>query len=126
MSERSHETAGVVKVERHVETLGPTDKLRELKLMQSRDEPSGEESLWGIVALELGTRGRLNSRILSSSASELSLEVSFISLKMKETRMVLVVEAIGLGLEGLQVALVLVEFATRAIVFGSNVFVNSF
>ena len=42
-SERSHETAGVVKVEHHVETLGPTDRLRELKLMQSRDEPSGEE-----------------------------------------------------------------------------------
>ena len=46
-SRKSHETAGVVKVEHLVETLGPTDRLRELKLMQSRDEPSGEESLWG-------------------------------------------------------------------------------
>ena len=100
-SERSHETAGVVKVERHVETLGPTDRLRELKLMQTRAEPSGEEILWGIVALELGTRGKLNSRILSSSTSELSLEVSFVSLNMDETSPMLIVEAIGLGLKGL-------------------------
>ena len=38
----------------------------------------------------------------------------------------LVVEAIGIGPESLQVEIVLVEFTTRAIVFGSNVFVNSF
>ena len=42
-SKRSHKTAGVVKVEDHVETLRPTDRLRELKLMQSRDEPSWEK-----------------------------------------------------------------------------------
>ena len=51
--------------------------------------------------LELGTRVRLNSRILSSYASELSLEVSLFSLKMEETSPMLVVEAIGLGLKGL-------------------------
>ena len=69
--------------------------------MQTRAEPSGEEILWGIVALELGTRGKLNSRILSSSTSELSLEVSFVSLNMDETSPMLIVEAIGLGLKGL-------------------------
>ena len=65
-------------------------------------------------------------RILGSSASELSLEVSLFSLKMEETSPMLVVEAIGLGPESHQVEIVLVEFTTRAIVFGSNVFVNSF
>ena len=69
---------------------------------------------------------RSELRVLASSASELSFEVFLLSLKVKKTSMVLVVEAIGLGLEGLQVALVLVEFATRTSVFGSNVFVNSF
>ena len=64
--------------------------------------------------------------VLGSSASELNLEVFLLCLKVKEPSMLLVVEAIGLDLEGLQVALVLVEFTTRAIVFGSNLFVNSF
>ena len=60
----------------------------------------------GIVALELGTRGRLDSRILVSSASELSLEVSLFSLKMEETSPMLIVEAIGLGLQSGTVTLV--------------------
>ena len=56
----------------------------------------------GIVALELGSRGRSDLLlVLGSSVSELILEVSILSLKVKETRAVLVVEAIGLCLEGL-------------------------
>ena len=60
-SERSHETAGFVKVEHHVETLGPTDWLRELKLMQSRDELSGEESLWGDIRAGAGYAREIDS-----------------------------------------------------------------
>ena len=83
-------------------------------------------SLGGIVALELGARGRSDSLVLRSSAGELSLEISLLPLKTEETSPMLVVEAVGLGLEGFSVALVLVEFATGAIVFSSNVCISRF
>ena len=79
-SERSLETAGVVEIERHVEALGLTDRLRELKLMQSRDEPSGEKSLWGDSRAGAGYTNEIE--FAHPELFELSLEVFLFSLKI--------------------------------------------
>ena len=70
------------------------------------------------------TRGRLNYRILGSSASELSFGVSLFFLKMEETNPLLIVEAIGLGLQSVTVALMLLVFATRAVFFSAHLVVQ--
>ena len=99
-SKRSHETAGVVGIERQVEALRPTDRLRELKLMQSRDEPSGEDVEGGSCVgtecarkVEFARFGFLRARAESQGLS--------LPLKMEETNPMLVVKAIGLGLKSL-------------------------
>ena len=43
------------------------------------------------------------------------MQLSLLSLELEDTSSILVVEAIGLGLKGLEVPLVLLEFVTSAI-----------
>ena len=68
---------------------------------------------------------RLNSRILGSSANELSIEVSLFYLKVEKTSPNLIVEEIGLGLQSVTVALMLLVFATRAVFFSAHLVVQS-
>ena len=73
--ERSHETACADGIERHLESLGPTDRPRELRLMQSRDEPSGEEGRAGTGCaekVEFARPGFLRERTESRGLSLLS------------------------------------------------------
>ena len=59
------------------------------------------------------------SLVVSSSAIELLMQRFLLSLKLKETSSMLVLKAIGLGSKGLEIPLVLLEFAVRAIFFSS-------
>ena len=118
-NENARETAHEDTAERHCWLLEPTRRVRALKLMQHqprahrpRGVPArGDSARWIIL---LGSRRRPDLFVTGLSASELGLQHFFFFLKLK-TSTVLLVEAIGLGLKCLKVALVLLEFAASAI-----------